>query len=86
MWMEIYLYLLLILKLSILYLWIKQRFKHDEKTAHSLSKCNMWFDTLVSLLMIYLFHPFSSNPVYIYRETKLFLFTFAFLTLIHTLA
>ena len=86
MWKELYLYLLLFIKLIIIYLWLKKKFEHDEKTAHTLSVFELIFDGLMAFLMIYLFHPYSPNPIYIDRETKLFLFTFAVLTLAHTFA
>ena len=81
---EAYLYLLLLVKLFELYCIVWNRVKPSEQSAKYLFQVNRLFTVLVTFLMLYLFHPFTRNPVSIDRETKLFLFTFACITLIHS--
>ena len=80
---ELYLYLVFIVKLSVLFFFIQNRFFHTEETEKHLLFTENIFNALMSFLIIYLFIPFSSNPIFIDRETKLFLFIFALLTLLH---
>jgi uncharacterized protein YhhL (DUF1145 family) len=84
MWYELYLYLLLSIKLFELYCIVWNRLKPSTQSAEYLFQTNRVFTVCMTLLMIYLFHPRSRNPVTIDRETKLFLFTFACLTLVHS--
>ena len=84
MWYEAYLYLLLVIKCFELFCIVWNRLKPSERSAKYLFQTNRLFTVLVTLLMLYLFHPFTRNPVNIDRETKLFLFAFACITLVHS--
>lgn len=81
---ELYLYLLVFVKLSVIFFFIKNKIKPSDVTEKHFLFAEDIFNALMSLLMIYLFHPSSENPIFIDRETKLFLFTFAILTLVHS--
>jgi hypothetical protein len=81
--MHWYLYLLLIVKLTFFYFLLKEKRSPSPENEKKLSLIDTLFIVLLSILMIYLFHPFTKNPVCIDRETKLFLFTFAILTISH---
>jgi len=80
---ELYLYLIFVVKLSVLFFFIKNKFLPSDITEKHLLFTEDIFNALMSILIIYLFHPFSTNPIFIDRETKLFLFIFAILTLVH---
>ena len=81
--MHWYLYVLLLIKLVFLYLFLKNKVVHSDETEKKLNQIDKLFMSLLSILMIYLFHPFTKNPICIDRETKLFLFTFGILSLTH---
>lgn len=81
---ELYLYLLVLVKLSVIFFFIKNKFVPSDVTEKNFLFAEDIFTALMSLLIIFLFHPYSKNPLFIDRETKLFLFTFAILTLVHT--
>ena len=83
---EVYLYILLLIKLFELCCIVWNRLNPSKQSAKYLYKTNRLFTVMVTLLMLYLFHPKSRNPVTIERETKLFLFTFACITLISSSA
>jgi len=78
-----YLYVLLIVKLLFLFFFLKEKRTPSIENEKKLSFIDNLFMILLSLLMIYLFHPFTKKSCCIDRETKLFLFTFAILTLTH---
>ncbi len=80
------LFLILAIKLTLLALFLKQKIAPSELTKHRMEILENSFITLMLLLMVLLFHPFSKNPVIIERETKLFLFTFAILTAFYRFA
>jgi len=82
--MEWYLYVILFVKISFLLLFLKNKRKPTDESKERLKKVDAVFMLLLCALMIYLFHPGYKGPVCIDRETKLFLFTFAVLTGIHT--
>jgi len=82
--MHWYLYVLLFVKLTFLYFFLKEKRNPSSENKKKLSLIDTSFMILLSILMIYLFHPFTKNPVCIDRETKLFLFTFAILTITHS--
>lgn len=81
---EVYLYLLLLIKLIELYCIVWNRLNPSTQSADYLFRINRLFTVGMTLLMLFLFHPFTRNPVSIDRETKLFLFTFACITLVHS--
>lgn len=82
--MEWYLYVIFVVKIVFLALFLKNKIRPTPKSEKRLKKVDALFMLLLSVLMIYLFHPGYKGPVCIDRETKLFLFTFAILTAIHT--
>ena len=82
--MEWYLYVILFVKIVFLALFLKNKIRPTPDSEKRLKKVDAVFMLLLSILMIYLFHPGYKAPVCIDRETKLFLFTFAILTAIHT--
>lgn len=83
MFYEIYLSTILIVKLAFLGFFIKNKFAPTTLSKNGLLYTENAFNLLMSLLIIYLFHPNTSNPIFVDRETKLFLFIFSILTLIH---
>jgi hypothetical protein len=82
--MHWYLYVLLSIKLLFVYFFIRDKFDPSPKIKKRLSYIDKLFLFLLNVLILYLFHPFTKNPVSIDRETKIFLFTFGILTLIHS--
>jgi hypothetical protein len=82
-WYELYLYLLLALKILELYFWVWHLIDPNEAYTKALFYANRSFMFSLCILMLYLFHPYSFNPVRVDRETKLFLFAFAILTLLN---
>jgi surface polysaccharide O-acyltransferase-like enzyme len=82
--MHWYLYVLFILKISIIFLFIKNKVDPSPETQKRLSYMDKLFTILLTILMIYIFHPYTKNPTMVDKETKLFLFTFAILTLSHS--
>ena len=82
--MHWYLYVLLMVKLLVLYFFLKEKVNPSPENKNKLSLIDKVFYILLSLLMVYLFHPFTKNPICVDRETKLFLFIFAILTISHT--
>jgi Na+/phosphate symporter len=79
-----YLYFIFVIKLLVIYLFIKQKRNPSKENAEKLAFMEKIFTLLLCILMIYLFHPFSRSPVLIDKETKLFLFSFAVLTATHS--
>jgi len=82
--MHWYLYVLLSIKLLFVYFFIRNKIDPSPKIKKRLSYIDTLFLFLLNLLLLYLFHPFTKNPVCIDKETKLFIFTFGILTLIHS--
>ena len=68
----------------ILFLFIKNKVDPSPETEKRLSFMDKLFTILLTILMIYIFHPYTKNPTIVDKETKLFLFTFAILTLAHS--
>jgi hypothetical protein len=83
---EVCLYIIFIVKLSVIFLFIRNKFYPTDTSEYRLQLAQKTFNVLMSILLLYLFHPFSKNPVMVDIETKLFLSIFAILTLVHTLA
>ena len=82
--MHWYLYVLFTIKLIFVFLFIRDKLYPSPEIKKRLSYIDTLFIFLLNVLLLYLFHPFTKNPVCIDRETKLFLFTFGILTLIHS--
>ena len=84
--MEWYLYVILAVKILFLTLFLKNKMKPTPESEKRLKQVDAIFMLLLSALMIYLFHPGYKGTVCIERETKLFLFMFSILTIIHTVS
>jgi len=84
--MEWYLYVILFVKISFLLLFLKNKIHSTPESEKRLKRVDAVFMLLLSVLMIYLFHPGYKGTVCIDRETKLFLFMFSILTIIHTVS
>ena len=74
---------LLLIKIAVLFYWIKNKVDPSKQSAEKLAYYEKIFTILMSFLMIYLFNPFRQHQV-TDRETKLFLCVFAILTLAHS--
>jgi len=79
-----YLYVVFIIKSITIFLAFQKHFFPSDITESRYVIADNIFNTLMSFLIIYLFHPFSCNPIMVDQHTKLFLCTFAVLTLVHT--
>lgn len=83
MFYKSYLYVILIVKVITLLLFFKNFFEPSTLSEYYGSLSDKIFNVLMAFLMIYLFHPYYHNTGLVNRETKVFLFTFAIMTLIH---
>jgi hypothetical protein len=83
---EAYLYLIFIVKLFVLFLFLRNKFYPTDTSDYRLQFAEGTFNVLMSMLLLFLFHPFSQTSVMVDRETRIFLCIFAILTLIHTLS
>lgn len=83
---EFCLFFIFIVKLFVLFFFLQNKFYPTETSETHLQFTENIFTVLMSLLILFLFHPFTQNPILIDRETKLFLTVFAVLTLVNTLA
>ena len=79
---DIFLICLLIIKLIFVGAVIENRIYPSEKTKQIADITHKLFSVLMACLLIYLFHPRTTNPTLIDKETKLFLFVFGILTLV----
>ena len=82
--MHWYLYVLLVVKLLVIYFFLKNKVDPSPEVEKRFSYTDKVFTFLLTLLILYLFHPFTNNPVCVDKETKLFLFTFGIITVIHS--
>jgi uncharacterized protein YhhL (DUF1145 family) len=82
--MHWYLYVLFFVKLLVLYLFLKKRVDPTPESEKRFASVDKLFMILLAILILYLFHPYTKNPVCVDRETKLFLFVFGIMTLIHS--
>jgi len=80
---EFVLFVLLMIKMAVLFYWIKNRIEPSKETQDRLNYYEKMFTVLMAFLMLYLFNPFVQLHV-TDRETKLFLCVFAILTLAHS--
>ena len=83
--MHWYLYVLFFVKLLVIYFFLKKRVDPSPETEKRFSYTDKVFTFLLTLLILYLFHPYTNNPVCVDKETKLFLFIFGIMTLIHSI-
>ena len=81
--MHWYLYVLLIVKMLVLYFFLKKRWNPSPENEKKFALIDKLFMILLIFLIIYLFHPYTKNPVHVDRETKLFLFIFGIMSLVH---
>jgi len=84
--MEWYLYVILSVKILFLTLFLKNKMRPTPESENRLKQIDAVFMLLLSSLMIYLFYPGYKGNVCIDQETKLFLFMFSILTIIHTVS
>jgi hypothetical protein len=77
---DAYLLFLLATKLWFVVVVIQNRRNPSEQTKKHVDNSDIVFKIGVSILMIYLFRPNAPVPVKIEKETKVFLFAFAILT------
>ena len=82
--MHWYLYVLLVVKLLVLYFFLKKRVNPSPEVEKRFESVDKLFMFLLTILILYLFHPYTKNPVCVDKETKLFLFTFGIMTVIHS--
>ena len=80
---EFVLFCLLLIKVMVLFYWIKNKMDPSKQTREKLDYYEKIFTILMAFLMLYLFNPFRQHQV-VDRETKLFLCVFAILTLAHS--
>jgi hypothetical protein len=79
---DLYLVLLLVVKLTFIGAAIKTRRAPTETSELVKENAHRLFNFLMGCLLIYVFKPGGSPTVTVDRETKVFLFTFGILTLI----
>ena len=82
--MHWYLYVLFFVKLMVLYLFLKKRVDPTPESEKRFDSVDKLFMILLAILILYLFHPYTTNPVCVDRETKIFLFIFGIMTLLHS--
>jgi len=82
--MHWYLYVLFFVKLLVLYLFLKKRIDPTTESEKRFASVDKLFMILLAILILYLFHPYTKNPVCVDRETKIFLFIFGIMTLLHS--
>jgi len=82
--MHWYLYVLFFVKVVVLYLFLKKRVDPTPESEKRFATMDKLFMFLLTLLILYLFHPYTTNPVCVDRETKLFLFLFGIMSLVHS--
>jgi hypothetical protein len=80
---EFVLFILLLIKMAVLFYWIKNKLEPSKETQDLLNYYEKIFTILMAFLMLFLFNPFVQFHV-TDRETKLFLCVFAILTLAHS--
>jgi uncharacterized protein YhhL (DUF1145 family) len=80
---ELFLFFLLIVKVTFVVTLLLNRVHPSALNTEIMHKSDDLFVLCMSGLMIYLFRPRNKNPVVIDYETKLFLFAFSVLQLIH---
>jgi hypothetical protein len=78
---ELYLYLLMGTKLVFVEAVVENRIRPSEASKKRITLSDNIFKVAMALLLVYLFHPYAPNTVTVDHETKLFLFTFALLTI-----
>ena len=87
-----YLYLILIIKIIyfiFLFLYFHAKMKHlenQDKLYEIKQFINNIFRTLLLILMLFLFYPFSHHSIESKGRTRIFLFTYAILELINFIA
>ena len=80
---EFCLFVLLLIKMAVLFYWIKNKLEPSKESSENLMYYERIFTIIMAFLMLYLFNPFMQHHV-TDRETKLFLCVFAILTLAHS--
>ena len=77
-WMyDAFLFVLLIVKAIYIMSSLKNRRDPNDRNQYIMLLSKNLFSVLLCVLLLFLFHPLSKNPVLVWRDTKLFLFIFA---------
>jgi hypothetical protein len=81
-WMyDTFLFVTLIIKIVYVLSALKNRVDPNDRNQYIMILMQNIFTMLICFLMLYLFHPYSKHPTEIWRDTKIFLFMYAILTL-----
>ena len=78
--MEVYLYLLFVLKMIEMYFWVRYHLRPTLISEYHLEVADRAFSFCMACLMLYLFHPFVCKSIYIDAEVRNYLFMFATLS------
>ena len=76
-----FLFITLIIKIVYVLSALKNRLDPNDRNQYIMILTQNLFTMLICFLMLYLFHPYSKHPTEIWRDTKIFLFMYAILTL-----
>ena len=80
---ELFLFFLLLVKIIFVVTLLLNRVRPSEFNTKVMETTDDLFVLLMAGLMVYLFNPRGPSPVRIDHETKLFLFAFGILQLLH---
>ena len=78
---DMFLFVTLIIKIVYVVTALKNRLDPNDRNQYIMILAQNLFTMLICFLMLYLFHPYSVHPTEIWRDTKIFLFMYAILTL-----
>ena len=78
---DAFLFLLLLIKIVFVLSTLKNRVNANDRNQYIMILTKNMFTVGICLLLLYLFHPYTKNPALVWRDTKVFLFMFAILTL-----
>jgi len=78
---DAFLFMLLIVKAIYVMSSLKNRRDPNDRNQYIMLLSKNLFSVLICVLLLFLFHPFSKNPVLVWRDTKLFLFVFGVLSM-----
>jgi hypothetical protein len=75
------LFITLIVKIVYVITAIKNRIDPNDRSQYIMILARNVFTILICSLLLYLFHPYSKHPTEVWKETKMFFFLYAMLTL-----
>ena len=78
---DLVLFITLIVKIVYVIMAIKNRVDPNDRSQYIMILTRNVFTILICFLLLYLFHPYSKHPTEVWRETKMFFFLYAMLTL-----